>query len=131
MPTGRILGTGIDMVENERMREMTTKWGAKFKDKVFLPEEQEYCEKKAAPHQHYAGRFAVKEAVSKAVGTGFGSHISMLDIEVIKDSTSGAPSVRLSRKARKLLEECGADDILVSLSHTKDYSIAHAVLIGE
>ncbi|OVE73771.1 holo-[acyl-carrier-protein] synthase, partial [bacterium B17] len=110
MPSGRILGTGIDMVDNARVRDMTVKWGAKFKDKVFLPEEQVYCEQKAAPYQHYAGRFAVKEAVSKAVGTGFGSHIGMLDIEVIKDPMSGAPSVKLSEKARKLLSDCGADD---------------------
>ena len=129
MKAYKIIGTGIDIVENERMGEMLTRWDAKFKDKIFLPGEQEYCESKAAPSRHYAGRFAVKEAVSKATGTGIGEHIGWLDIEVKKDTASGAPEVRFTHKARALLSKLGADDVLMSLSHTHNYAVAHAMLV--
>lgn len=131
MNNGRILGTGVDIVENERMLEVLRRWGKKFKDRVFLREEQRYCETKAAPSRHYAGRFAVKEAVSKAFGTGLGPYIGLLDIEVVKDTSTGAPSVRLSKKAQKLARSRGAGDILISLSYTRSYTVAHALVVGE
>jgi holo-[acyl-carrier protein] synthase len=126
----RILGTGIDLVENERMQEILRRWGPKFRDRVFLGGEREYCETKADPCGHYAGRFAVKEAVSKAFGTGFGPHMGWLDIEVVRDPVTGAPSVRLSRRARTLARARGVRQILISLSHTRNYAIAQALLIG-
>jgi holo-[acyl-carrier protein] synthase len=125
-----VIGTGIDLVENRRMLEMLDRWESKFKDRVFLTEEQDYCERKATPCRHYAGRFAVKEAVSKAFGTGVGPHISWLDIEVVKDPRSGAPSVRLRGKALALARNRGVSDILVSLSHTRNYAAAQALLLG-
>ncbi len=130
MRNSRILGTGVDLVENDRMRQMIRKWGRKFKDKVFLAEEQKYCETKSFPYRHYAGRFAVKEAVTKAFGTGVGPHLSWLDIEIVKDARTGAPSVRLSRRAKVLARARKAGDILVSLSHTRNYAVAQALLLG-
>ena len=62
---GRVLGTGVDLVENQRVRALLTRWGPRFRDRVYLPAEQAYCESKAAPWLYYAGRFAVKEAVPK------------------------------------------------------------------
>jgi holo-[acyl-carrier protein] synthase len=125
-----VLGTGVDLVENVRMRQMLQRWGDRFKDKVFLASEQEYCESKASPWLYYAGRFAVKEAVSKAFGTGIGPHLAWLDIEVARDSTSGAPFVRLNNKGRQLLESRGAGSVLVSMSHTHNFAIAHALLVA-
>mgnify|MGYP001037532395 CR=1 FL=1 len=129
MSSSCIIGTGIDIVENERMLEILRKWGAKFKDRVFLENEQKYCEIKADPCSHYAGRFAVKESVSKAFGTGISPHISWLDIEIVNAHLTGAPSVKFSRKAQKLADAHGVGDVLISLSHTRNYAIAHAFLV--
>lgn len=130
MPDAAVVGTGIDLVENDRMFDVLQRWGRKFKDRVFLPAEQAYCEDKAEPHRYYAARFAVKEAVSKAFGTGFGPHLGWLDIEIVKDLETGAPSVRLSPKARALAEACEAGRVLISLSHTRNYAVAHALLMA-
>ncbi len=129
MTGGCIVGAGIDLVENGRMQEILERWGRRFADRVFLPEEQAYCDSKAAPAGHYAGRFAVKEAVTKALGTGMTAEIGWLDIEVIRDPASGAPSVRLSSKAARLAEQRDVGDILVSLSHTHNYALAQAILV--
>jgi len=131
MSDGTILGTGIDLVENDRMQDLLARWGAKFKDKVFLPDEQQYCETKAFPWLHYAGRFAVKEAVSKAFGTGFGPTFGWLDIEVVRDAETGAPSAKLREKAKELARARGVTAVLVSLAHTRNYAIAHALIVGK
>lgn len=131
MSAHRIVGTGIDIIENERMTHMLEKWGGKFKDRVFLASEQEYCESKAFPASHYAARFAVKEAVSKAFGTGIGEHLGWLDVEVQKNSLTGAPAVCLSPKGKALMEGVNADDVLISLSHTHNYAVAQALLVQE
>lgn len=124
------LGTGVDIVETRRMSQVLDRWGARFKDKVFLPAEQAYCESKAFPCRHYAGRFAVKEAVSKAFGTGVGPQLGWLDIEVVTDARTGAPTVCLSRKAQSVADARRAATVLVSLSHSDHYAIAHALLVA-
>jgi holo-[acyl-carrier protein] synthase len=129
MKNSPIRGTGVDIVENKRIRKMITKWGDKFIDRVFLKKEQAYCKAKAEPSMHYAARFAVKEAVSKAFGTGMGKHISWLDIEVVNDPKTGAPSVVLNGKAKKLAKRLSVSNVIVSLSHTKEYSLAQALLL--
>jgi holo-[acyl-carrier protein] synthase len=72
MNEGPVLGTGIDLVENDRMQELLARWGPKFKDKVFLPDEQGYCESKAFPWLHYAGRFAVRKRCPRPSEQGSG-----------------------------------------------------------
>ena len=126
-----VLGTGIDLVENDRMRETLARWDGRFKERVFLAEEQAYCESKADPTSHYAARFAVKEAVTKALGTGIGPHVGWLDLEVIRNAETGAPSVRFGPKIRPMIAERRIREVLVSLSHTRNYAVAHALLIGE
>lgn len=131
MPIGwSVMGIGIDLVENERMRKTLRRWSRSFKDKIFLPRERSYCDTRAEPWNHYAGRFAVKEAVSKAFGTGVSEYIGWLDIEVVRDRKTGAPSVRLSAKGGKLAKKRGVEQILVSLSHTRHYAVAQALLVG-
>ena len=130
MSGGSILGTGVDLVENQRMREMLERWDKRFKNRVFLRAEQAYCERKASPWLYYAGRLAVKEAVSKAFGTGIGPQLGWMDIEVVKDPVSGAPSVRLSRRGRSLAAAMKVERVLVSLSHTRNFAIANALLIA-
>ena len=128
---GVVLGTGVDLVESKRMDRMLKQWGRTFKDRVFLPGEQTYCDASAIPVQHYAGRFAVKEAVSKAFGTGIGPHLGLLDIEVERNAETGAPSVRLSARGQLFAGRMGVEAILVSLAHTRHYALAQAILVGE
>jgi holo-[acyl-carrier protein] synthase len=125
-----VMGVGIDLVENERMRKLLRQWSHAFKAKIFLPSERAYCDTRAEPWNHYAGRFAVKEAVSKAFGTGVSQHIGWLDIEVVRDRKTGAPSIRLSEKGRKLAKKRDVERVLVSLSHTRHYAVAQALLVG-
>ena len=129
--SGPVLGTGIDLVENERMKASLERWGRAFKNRVFLQREQQYCDSKAFPHHHYAARFAVKEAVSKAFGTGIGPRINWRDMEVVRHAETGAPSVRLSGKGAQLARKHRADTILISLSHTQHYAVASALILGE
>ena len=125
-----VIGTGVDLVENDRVRDLLERWGKHFEDRVFLPSEQAYCDSKASPWLYYAGRFAVKEAVSKAFGTGIGPALGWLDIEVVKDPESGAPSVILSERGQCLAKAQGVAQVLISLSHTRHFAVAHALLVG-
>ena len=126
-----VIGTGVDLVENERIRLLLEKWGDRFKDRIYVPAEQAYCDSKASPWLYYAGRFAVKEAVSKAFGTGIGPDLGWLDMEVVKDPVSGAPSIALSPHGQDLAARRAVTRILISLSHTHNFATAHALLIGE
>lgn len=126
-----VLGTGIDLVENDRMRETLARWGSRFKNRVFHPAEQTYCNGKADPPSHYAARFAVKEAVTKAIGTGIGPHIGWLDMEVVRNEETGAPSVRFGPAVAQMISDRKIREVLISLSHTRNYAVAHALLIGE
>lgn len=125
-----VLGTGIDIVDNQRMQQVLQRWKQRFLDRVFLPGEQAYCDTKALSHIHYAARFAAKEAVAKAFGTGIGSRLGWRDIEIVKNPISGAPAVRLSVAGQRLQQEHRAAAVIVSLSHTRRFSVAHALLLG-
>lgn len=131
MPEGGVLGVGLDLVENERMEEVLTRWDGRFRDRVFTAREQAYCESKSVPWRHYAGRWAVKEAVSKAFGTGIHADLSWLDMEVVNDPASGAPSIVLSEKGQALASKRRVSRVVISLSHTRHYAVAQAILISE
>ncbi len=126
-----ILGTGIDLVENRRIRQVLERWGSSFKNRVFLPAEQAYCDAMAFPYQHYAARFAAKEAVAKALGTGIGLHVGWLDLEVVRDAETGAPSIRLHGRGCAWSQRQKRFRIVVSLSHTSDYAVASALIVAE
>lgn len=119
-----IVGLGTDIVEVERIRRLVR--SEAFLRKVFTEGERRYCDGKADPALSYAARFAAKEAVAKALGTGFGEHCALLDVEVVL-SESGVPGVALSGAAAGRAHVMGIADWLLSLSHTDGMAIATAL----
>ncbi len=130
MHDGHVLGAGIDLVENARMAEALAKWGNRFKNRVFLPSEQQYCDASARPESRYAARFAVKEAVAKALSTGIGRHLAWRDVTVLRNSQSGAPAAQLSARAQVIARRLGVVRIHISLSHTQQHAVAMALVMG-
>jgi holo-[acyl-carrier protein] synthase len=121
-----VVGLGVDIVEIERMRQALAR-RSRMKQRLFSEEEQWYCEHKAQPEIHYALRFAAKEAVLKALGTGF-SGMNFLDVEVARDE-KGRPYPRLAGAAKEYAEKMGIVEMHLSLSYTKDTAVASAVAI--
>lgn len=118
-------GLGVDIVEVARIEKALKKWGERFLQRVFTQRERDYCSKKAHPQQSLAARFAAKEAVLKAIGTGLSGGVSWTDVEVV-NAESGKPEVRLGHT---LLEKIGNKKVLISISHTKEWAIAQAALV--
>jgi holo-[acyl-carrier protein] synthase len=126
-----VVGIGIDIIDTGRVGESLDKFGDRFKKRVFLPSEIDYCDKHhAAAITHYAGRFAAKEAVSKAFGTGIGKSLGWQDIEVVRNEATGEPSIVMHGKGAELAKARGVERVMVSLTHTKDYAAAQVMLIG-
>jgi holo-[acyl-carrier protein] synthase len=124
-----ILGTGIDIIEVARIASSYEKFGERFVNRILLPDEIAYCLSHKNPAPFLAARFAAKEAVSKAFGTGIGAQLGWQDVEICKKE-SGEPFVILHGKGKKLFETRKAKQLLVSLSHTQNYAAATAVLEG-
>jgi holo-[acyl-carrier protein] synthase len=122
-----VAGVGIDIVEVERIAESIGK-GHGFKQMVFSQKEIAYCDKQANSYQHYAARFAAKEAFFKAMGIGWATGTSFNEIEVVNDE-NGKPIVQLLGETAQYASGLGINKILVSLSHTK--TMATAVVIIE
>ena len=123
------VGLGVDIVEIERMQKILERTQS-FAAKTFSEAERAYCDKMANPATHYATRFAAKEAVVKALGTGFSNGIWVRDIEVVRDS-KGKPSVVLHGRAKEVAAELGVREISISLSHTHTEAVACAMAITE
>jgi len=126
----KIIGIGIDLVENGRIAQSLEKFGDHFLKRVFCEGEIAYCRRMRLPVPHYAARFAAKEAVSKAFGCGIGAEIGMNDVEVVRGE-KGPPSILLHRGAAALAAERGVREVLVTLSHTDHYAVAQVLLTGE
>lgn len=124
-----IIGIGTDLVENARLAASIEKFGARFLQRVFCEREIAYCSAMRHSAPHYAARFAVKEAVSKAFGCGIGEHLGWLDIETARADT-GAPCVILTGGGATLAKQRGVAQVLVSLSHTEHYAVAYVMLVG-
>ena len=125
-----ILGTGIDIIEVARIAASYEKFGERFVNRILLPEEIAYCLKHKNPAPFLAARFAAKEAISKAFGTGIGAALGWQDMEICRRE-SGEPFVVLHGKGGELFAARGANQLLVSLSHTDHYAAATAVLEAE
>src|SRR5881396_3932711 len=122
-----IISIGIDIIEVQRIRE-TVGRTPRFVERVFTDAERAYCESRgAAAAQHYAARFAAKEAGLKALQTGWSGGISWQDVEVAAKE-SGAPMILFHGRARELYEQTGATAAHLSIAHTTEHAIAEVVL---
>ena len=124
-----ILGIGIDIIEVERIKASHERFGERFLDRILHPNEISYCLSHKAPAPFLAVRFAAKEAISKAFGTGIGAELGWRDMEIGRKDT-GEPFVILHEAGQKLLQARGARAVLISLSHTQTYATAVAILDG-
>ena len=123
-----IIGIGTDLVKISRIEKAGVNHSG-FLDRVFTQKEQEYCNRQKFPAQHYAARFASKEAVLKAFGTGLSAGMKWTDIEVLHGE-GGGPIVNITGVAKDLADLKGVAKIMLSYSHDEGYAVAHAVLIG-
>lgn len=121
-----VFGIGTDIIEIQRIQEAINRHGEKFLTKIFTENERNYCEKFKDSAAHFAARFAAKEAVMKATGSGISSDLSWLDIEVVP-TPQGKPEVSLSEKAKKVW---GKKHFFLSISHCKEYATATAIALG-
>lgn len=123
----KILGIGLDAIETARIDKLISSKGESFSLRVFTEAEIAYCESKKNRSQHYAARFAAKEAFMKALGTGKQLGISWREIEVYNDEL-GKPGIRLSGRALEITKEKGISAIHLSLTHLKEMAIAVVIL---
>jgi holo-[acyl-carrier protein] synthase len=126
----RIFGIGIDVVEVERIASAIERHGEPFLAKLFTASERNYCDNQNKPALHYAARFAAKEAVSKALGTGIGGQAGWLDLEITRDA-AGAPKLVLGGAAAAFAAENGIAEIQISLTHARDYAAANAIAVAD
>ena len=121
-----IIGLGTDIIENPRIAEMIQRHGALFLTRIYTDEEIRHCQLRKHSTQHFAGRWAAKEAVMKVLGTGFIKGIGWKDVEV-KNLKSGRPIMHLSGGALRRAEGIGIGEVLITISHCRAYATATAV----
>ncbi|CUS77657.1 holo-[acyl-carrier protein] synthase [Candidatus Kryptonium thompsonii] len=119
-----IMGVGVDIVEIERFKNLTERWGEHFLKKIFTQREIDYCLSKKNKYQHLAGRFAAKEAISKAISTGWSGIFKWKDVEILNDEY-GKPEVILYNQLKAQFESCSFH---ISISHSLNYAVAFAVV---
>jgi len=125
----KVIGIGIDLVQVSRVDELLRRWGTRFLEKVFTEAEQQEGLERAAPPRHFAARFAVKEALLKALGTGMRAELRWKDMET-RCGALGKPVLHLSGGVLTRAEGLGVGEALVSISHDGDYAIAQVLLQG-
>jgi holo-[acyl-carrier protein] synthase len=125
-----IVGTGIDLVEIERIKRSVERYGDRFLDRVYTASEKAYCLRKRNFAESLAARFAAKEAGAKALGTGISHGVNWLEIEVVREPT-GRPTIAFHGRAREMAERLGATSAALSLTHTGSLAMASVVLEGD
>jgi len=120
-----VIGIGIDIIEIDRIKESVDKFGDRFLNKIYTKKELDYCLKKKYKYQHLAARFAAKEAVYKALATGWNEDVSWQNIE-ISNEPNGMPIVTLQGKLKKFLHT--GKDLKISMSHSRDYVACMAII---
>ena len=128
VPMG-VIGLGVDLIEIERVREVLARHPDRFAARCFTEAEAAYCRRGAHAEERFAARFAAKEAVMKALGTGWSQGVNFRDIEVTRQP-SGAPGIRLAGAARAIADRLGVQRIDLSLSHGRDQAIAIVIFSG-
>ena len=124
-----IFGTGIDIVNIERIESMMARWGDLFLGRVFTEGEIVWCQKRTRSPECFAIRFAAKEAFLKAIGRGLRNGMQWTDIEVENDPL-GKALFSFHRKAKEVLETQRITKALLTLSHERLYAVAHVILVG-
>lgn len=121
-----IVGIGTDIIEVIRIGEIIERHGELFLQRVYTEQEIHYCQRKKGAIQHYAGRWAAKEAVMKVLGTGFSKGVGFRDIEVCS-KRSGAPYIELHGGAKQIAARLGIGQMLVTISHCRQFATATAI----
>lgn len=124
-----ILGIGTDIIEVARIGQMIDKHDELFLRRVFTPLEIEYCGGRKSAIQHYAGRWAAKEAALKALGTGWSRGIKWTDMEVA-NLMGGKPELKIHGVANEIATEMGIREMQISISHCRAFAVAYVVAIG-
>jgi len=122
-----IWGSGVDIVDTERIRQMIDRHGERFLRKVFTPNEIAYCQRGRNQHENFAARIAAKEAGAKAVGTGWRQGVHWKNFEV-EHERSGKPVLIVYGRALEIMEEAGVVNSTLSLSHDGGLAVAHVIL---
>ncbi len=123
-----VFGIGIDIIEIDRIKESVDKYGNSFLNKIYTPTELEYCLNKANKYQHLAARFAAKEAVFKALSTGWNKEVGWKDIEIYNEP-NGMPLVKLKGEVQSFLSN--GKSLKISMSHSRDYVTCVAIIYKE
>lgn len=124
-----IVGLGVDITEVDRVRGVIERQGERFLKRLYTDRERAYCEKFKNKYERYAGRFAVKEAAMKALGTGWTRGIRWVDIEVVRQA-SGKPTLELHGEAKKIAEKLGVKHMAVTITHTANQALAQVIFEG-
>lgn len=128
-----IISSGVDLAEVDRIQAAVEnpKTGRRFRSRVYTAAEIAYCEKKTrGKYESYAGRFAAKEAVMKALGRGWGSKVAWREIEVVR-ARSGKPDIQLHDKTAALAAQLGIRRWVLSITHTKEHGLAHVIALDD
>lgn len=125
----RTISIGTDIIECVRIAQMIEKHGEVFLQRVFTQREILYCSSRRSATQHYAGRWAAKEAALKALGTGWARGIHWTDVEV-QNEVGGKPMLVLTNRASEIAESMGIEQMLISISHCRNYAIAYVNAVG-
>ncbi len=121
-----IVGMGVDIAEVGRIQAAIEKRGAAFLQRIYTQKEIAYCERFKNKFERYAGRFAVKEAAMKALGTGWRHGVRWVDLEVVREK-SGRPTLMMAGEAAKIASRLGVKNIAVSITHTAEQALAQVI----
>lgn len=123
------MGLGVDITEVERIRGAIERQGERLLKRIYTPAEIAYCERFKNKFERYAGRFAVKEAAMKALGTGWSHGVRWVDIEVVREK-GGKPVLALAGEAKKIAERLGVKNIAITITHTEKQALAQVIFEG-
>jgi holo-[acyl-carrier protein] synthase len=124
-----ILGLGVDITEVERIQGAIERQGERFLRRIYTPAEIAYCERFRNKFERYAGRFAVKEAAMKALGTGWSHGVRWVDIEVVRER-GGKPVLALAGEAKQIAERLGVKNMAITITHTAQQALAQVIFEG-